>query len=173
MEILVAVAHLFGGALVAFSVSVAVALFQLRRQNKTADKALREICVKEGIPFERLEEPEHADQILKIQLERFSAEHFRNRLSDLIGILALTFNVVQLAALTIFAGYILWITFTETLTNAPLIWLLLPLQLAFLLANTLIYLTCKLVTGRAPGQARSVRKGLMEYAEGLHRNANV
>jgi Flp pilus assembly protein TadB len=167
MEVFIAIAHLFGGVLAAFVMSIALALLQLRHQNKTADRALREICVKQGIPFENVEEPKHAERIMKIQLEKFSADHFQNRLSDLIGTLALLFNVVQLMLLTVVAGYIFWVTATEMLSNAPLIWVLLPLQIAFLLVNLLIYVTCRLITGRSPGQARSVRKGLMRYAEDL------
>lgn len=165
MNTLIAIGHIIGCITVVLSISAVAALLTIRFQNKTADKAFYEVCLQAGIPIEKAEEPDNANHILKVQLDKFSPDYFQNRLSDFIGVLVTVLVITQTIVLLGVTGVVIWNTITDSLSNAKWIWTLLPLQLAFILLNLLIYVMTSLLTGRTPGQAKSVRSALLQYAQ--------
>lgn len=98
----------------------------------------------------------------KWMAERYSSELFRNRFSDVCGWIRLAWDsLTGLVILAIFAT-VLWETVTSDAADAKAVWLVVPVWAALAAPSLAFSMTCKFITGRYPGQARSVRKELMK-----------
>ena len=173
MEILIASAHIIGSIivwLVFAQLRVFVDLFEL---GKTQTLLVEEISATLGIDVDDFDLEKHAQKILKLSNEKFSNELFKNRFSDFCGVIRTVLkrlmNIIQ--ALVIVA--VLWYAATDSTENAVYAWLLVGISIFSLMASVIFSLTCQLLTGRHPGQAKWAREAVptwMHYS-GSHAQA--
>lgn len=165
MSVLIATGHIIGAlvALIVFSLGVLMlAGWESERNQKSA---LQEMSIDLGIPVSELNNKEHQNRIIEFVAHRFSSELLRNRLSDFCGLLQTCWNwigtLIQAGAILT----ILWYTVTDDLANSVYTWLILAVAFFFWISSALFALTCKLLTGRFPSQARQARKSLANLVQ--------
>ncbi len=165
MSVLIATGHIIGAliALIAFSLGVLMlAGWESERNQKSA---LQEMSIDLGIPVSELNNMEHQNRIIEFVAHRFSSELLRNRLSDFCGLLQTGWSwigtLIQAGAILA----IMWYTVTDDLSNSVYAWLILAVAFFFWISSVLFALTCKLLTGRFPSQARQARKSLANLVE--------
>lgn len=131
-----------------------LAKWKSRRNQKTA---LEEASLALGIPVVELENAEHQERVFKFAAEKYSAELFRNRLSDLCGWVQTGCGWMG----KLIVGGILIAVIIETFydADAPVYaWSIVWLAIFFWISSGIFSYICKLLTGRFPGQARQGRK---------------
>ena len=165
MTALVATGHIIGTliALTAFSVgALLLAGWESERNRKFA---LQEMSIELAIPVGELNNAEHQTKVIEFFAHRFSSELLRNRLSDFCGLLQTGWGwmgaLIQVGALLA----CIWYTATDDLSNGVYAWLIVAVSFFFWVVSVLFALTCKLLTGRFPNQARQSRKLLANIAE--------
>jgi len=165
MTNLSAIAHIVG-AIVALGASGLVFLLIGEWEMKKIRKQVaEEASMALGVPIEDLDDPKYAPQLLKLSVEKFSPELFKNRFSDLCGTIRTLWvwlaNIVQLGYLAI----VVWFTITESNDSAVYAWFVLGIYLFFLSVVIVFNYFCKLLTGRWPGEAKAARKAAAAWVE--------
>jgi hypothetical protein len=164
---LIAIAHIGGslaGALVLGSFLDQIETWNYARNRK---QIFEEAATKLGVVAEDLDREELRPELLQFLAERFSGESPANRISDCLGAVrtfwaSLGF-LLQLVAL---AG-IAWYTCMNNLKGAVHAWWIVAIALFFGIANIILSLMCKRLTGRYPGQAGQGRKRLAQIRQNL------
>lgn len=167
MPIVATIAHILGAviALIAFGfATVLLSTWELERNKK---RAVEDASITLGIPIAELDDPEHGQRVTQFVAERSSSELLRNRLSDLCGFVLAGWgwlsNLLQLGVLLA----VIWSSVTEDSSNAVYAWSIIAVAFFFWISSVIFGLSCKLLTGRYPGQARQARKFLAEASSGL------
>lgn len=167
MEILIAIAHIVGAIIVSIIVGVIILFISSWEQQRNKKAALDELSVRLGVPKADLEDEgkleEYGPQIVRISLERFSDELFRNRLSDFCGSLTVVWGWLGYIIQVLILLAVAWYTFTESFDVAVYAWLINFVVILFFIVGVLFSLLCKLLTGRYPGQAKAARKSLVNF----------
>lgn len=160
---LIAVVHIVGALLVGI-VFLVIALAYgnwLIRRSGTGE--VQAIATQLGITVEEIEEPANLSRVISLASERFNNDRLSNRLSDLVGWLQAALDwLVMLIQIATFAG-IIWLTATDSPANAVYVWIVPTISFLMLVERALVTATCRLLTGRYPGQAKVARNGLAEF----------
>lgn len=160
---LIAILHIVGAVLVTFVFGVIVLFissWEIERNNRAL---LQDLAITLGVAVEDVTDEKHSSRIVELTSERFSNDRFGNRLSDLCGVVRTAWDWLGwLLQICTFLG-IVWYTVTESLSNAINAWWIVAIGVFFWIAGVLFALTCRLLTGRYPGQAKKARKGVAEF----------
>ncbi len=165
MEILIAIAHIVGSIIALLAFGFVVLFIGGWGGEKIQKQVAEEASIKLGISIEDLDKDEHAKKVLKLSSEKFSSELFANRISDFCGVISTIWgwlsNIVQAVALIA----VIWYTFTDSTEHAVYAWFILGISIFAWLVSVLFSLTCRLLTGRYPGQAKATRKTTAEWIQ--------
>tara|TARA_B100000446_G_C10530334_1_gene333464 strand:+ start:1333 stop:1863 length:531 start_codon:yes stop_codon:yes gene_type:complete len=165
MEILIAIAHIAGSIISLLVFGFVVLLIGGWEASKIQKQVSEEASVKLGISVEDLDKEEHATKVLKLSSEKFSSDLFANRISDFCGAIRTIWgwlsNIVQAVVLIA----VLWYTLTDSTDNTVYAWFILGISIFSWLISVIFSLTCKLLTGRYPGQAKAARKVAAEWVQ--------
>jgi len=143
-----------------------ISSWELKRNNRAL---LQDLAITLGVAEEDLADETLSSRIVELTSERFSNDRFGNRLSDLCGVVRTVWDWLgSFLQIAIFLGTV-WFTFTESLTNAVHAWWIVAIGVFFWIAGVLFALTCRLLTGRYPGQAKKARKEMAEYLNARHK----
>lgn len=164
-----AIVHFVGafGALVALGFfAVWLDEWEQKRQSK---RALQDASLALGIPVSMLEtDGSQVPRFIDYVAQRYSSELLSNRLSDLCGALRTAWgwlsNLLQLGIVVM----VLWLMFTEGADKAVGFWFAPAVALFFWLSSMVFTLTCLVLTGRYPGQAKAARKVIAAAIERRH-----
>ncbi len=165
MPTLIAIGHITGAFIVLSAFGLGVLMLAEWESERNRKAALQEMSLSLGIPVGELDNTEHQARIIEFAALRFSPELLRNRLSDLCGWVQTGWG--WLGAL-LQAGVLLaviWYTVTDDLSNSVYAWWIIAVFFFFWVSSVLFALTCKLLTGRFPSQARQARKMLAQVVE--------
>jgi len=165
MSIFVAVAHIVGSTIVLVLISVGYLVLAGWVMERHKKASLQEISLMLNIPIDDIENTEHEEKVFQFLSERCSSELFRNRLSDLCGVLLIIWgwagNILQ-------AGFLLgviWYSITDGTSYSVNSWFVVGIALFFGFSSVIFTYACKLLTGRFPSQAKHGRKILAEILE--------
>jgi len=165
MDILIAIGHILGSIICLLVFGFVVLLIGGWETDKVQKQVAEEASVALGVSVEDLDKEENARKLLKLSSDKFSSELFKNRLSDLCGLIRTVWgwlsNIIQ--AIVLIA--VLWYTVTDGTENAVYAWFLLGISILSWLISVIFSLMCKLVTGRYPGQAKAARKVAAEWVK--------
>ena len=160
---LVAIGHIGGSIVVTMAFGALVLVissWELRRNEKNL---LEEMAIRVGVSADELRKAEFAPKLIEISSQRFSSDLLRNRLSDLCGVLRTIWDVTSsILQLGVLLG-VIWFTATDSLANAVYAWSVPAIAFFFWIAAVLFALTCRLLTGRYPGEAKLGRKAAADY----------
>jgi len=132
-------------------------------------RRLQDASIALGVPAASLETDDSlVPRLIQYSSQRFSNELLRNRLSDLCGVLRSAWgwlsNLLQVGVVV----YVGWAMFAEGAQNAAYMWLVFAVAMFFWLASVAFSLTCLLLTGRYPGEAKAARKAIAVAIEQRH-----
>lgn len=165
MTTLIAIGHIVGALIALFAFGLGVLLVAGWETERNRKAALKEMSLALGLPVDELDNAEHQAKVLQFAAARFSSELFRNRLSDLCGLVQTGWGWLgTLLQVGVILG-VIWYTFTDDLFNAVHAWWVIAVAFSFWISSVMFALLCKLLTGRFPGQARQARKMLAEHVE--------
>jgi hypothetical protein len=160
---LIALTHIVGAVIVVLAFGVGtlwVAGWEAERNQK---KESEEIAIRLGVSVADLDDQELHPRLIQLSSERFSNELFRNRLSDLAGLIRTGWSWLGTLIQVIVFGTVVWQTFSDGPDNAVFAWFLVGISIFFWVASVTFSLVCRLLTGRYPGQANAARKSLAEF----------
>lgn len=132
---------------------------------KIEKQTLEEASVTLGISIEDLDNEEHAPKLLRLSAEKFSTELFKNRISDFCGVIRTAWGWLANIAQALVIITVLWYTITDNTDNAVYAWFIPAIYMFSWLVSVVFSLTCKLLTGRYPGQAKTTRKLTAEWVQ--------
>lgn len=168
MITLIAIGHIVGVLIVLLILSVLarmLAEWEIERNDKVA---LQEIFLNLGISSDELDKPKHVEKLIEFSAARFNSELFRNRLSDLCGWIQKGWGWLSLCTQICVLLAVIWYTITDDSSNSIHAWWIVAISLFFFISSIFFGLTCKLLTGRFPGQARQARKALAQVVAQRH-----
>lgn len=121
------------------------------------------------------ESEENQDVIISYLSERYSSETFKNRLSNLFGLLLTIVGIVVELGLILFFAYLVYENLPSNYSsNRGMLWLPTILYLFYMVAWLCAILLCKLLTNRAPYEAkvfnRSIDFALQQRADMRFKN---
>lgn len=158
MSLLSAAGHLVG-ALSAVTVLHALFFVTARKvADRRAVSELESIGAQIGIPPDELMNSEHDAAIRGAAMVRYSSELFRNRLSDVVGLMLTVAGWLSAAVqLGITAGTA-WYCWQNEAIDLMALWLMPLAYLLYLLFVATVSAVCLVITGRMPGQAKMTRR---------------
>lgn len=160
---LIAILHIAGAIFGTIALGVIVFLissWEIERNNRAV---MQDLSIRLGVAVEDLSDEKLSPRIVELTSERFSNDRFSNRFSDLCGAVRAVWDWLgSLLQIGTLVG-VVWMTVTESLTNAVHAWWIVAIGVFFWIAGVLFALLCRLLTGRYPGQAKKARKGMAEF----------
>ena len=165
MDIVIAIAHIVGSIVVLIIFSIFIMYVASIEAEKIQKQSAEEASVALGIPIEKLESEEYAKKILEYSHQKFGSDLFQNRLSDLCGSIRTLWGWLSNLAQILILGTACWYTATDSLENAIYSWWLVGAGIAFWFVSYIFSLTCKLLTGRYPGQAKGARESAAKWVK--------
>ena len=132
-------------------------------------RGLQDASLALGIPASVLEtDDSQVPMFIEYLAQRFSSELLSNRLSDLCGALRTAWG--WLSSLIQFGTVVtvFWLMFTKGAETAVGMWIAPAVAMFFWLVSIAFSLTCLVLTGRYPGQAKGVRKVIAVAIEQRH-----
>lgn len=158
---LIATAHVLGAVITVIVFGFAVLALGSWEQERNRKAAVQEASIAVGISPDEIDDPAHADKLIRFSADRFSSELFRNRFSDLCGIINTAWGWIGTGAQVMVLGLVIWYSFSDSrvAVNA---WWIVVIAVFFWICSVAFSLICKLLTGRFPGQARQARKVLAQ-----------
>ena len=165
MEILIAIAHILGSIIALLIFGFVALLLAAWEADRIQKQVAAEASVALGVKVEDLDSEALAPKVLQLSAEKFSTELFRNRISDFCGLIQTMWGWLgNLTQVLVLLG-VVWYTITDSTENAVYAWFIVGLAIVFWLASVIFSLTCKLLTGRYPGQAKGARKVAAEWVK--------
>jgi hypothetical protein len=161
MNLLIAIGHIAGAFFVLSLFEFGILWLSAYQSQKKQKLLLIEISSSLGVEIDDLNNEKLSPKVTGFLLERFSNEVFRNRLSDFFGSILTTWQGLGTVLYIIVFAYVVWTTLTEDFSNAIYAWLVIPIAIFFWLVSFLYSFLCWLITGRYPGQAKKIRKLLV------------
>ena len=163
MGIIEALLHLFGAILVNMGIGVAGLFAMGWEQSKLQEKKMRELSIKLGIPIDEIESAEHIPKLSEFFSEKYSSEHFSNRLSDVFGFIRMGWYAIILLVQGAILIFTLYGMFKGNLEASVIFWFIPVLSVTSFIILLPFSLICKLLTNRYPGEAHNGRKFLTNY----------
>lgn len=161
-----AVVHVVGALFASFAFGIGVMLIAAWEQERVQKRRLQDASIALGVSVSALDNDESLiPRVLEYWSQRFSADLFRNRLSDLCGYVRAGWGWLgTLVQVGIVVG-VGWAMYTSGAENAVYMWSVLAVAIFFWLAAVAFSFTCLLLTGRYPGEARLARKSIAAFIE--------
>lgn len=160
MDIIIAISHILGSITLTVIFSVFIMYIHTFQEEKYKRQLEVEASVSLGIRIEELYIDEYSASFSRFLFNKFSPDLFKNRISDLCGVIytlwSWLFGLVQIG---VFIG-VCWYTFTDSLDNAKYAWSFLIFSFLFWISHMILFLSCRLFSGRYPGEAKNCRKTL-------------
>jgi len=172
MEVLIGLIHIAAAYLASLLIELYVDDWILRREILATEKLMQKIAKEIGVSFRDVSSLENLPMLLDHLSYRYSAEHLKNRISDVLGILTVTLNHFRRALIYIIIGLALIIL----LLNSDLIliysvWLVVLITPTFrFFALVLNWLSLALFD-RIVGEPSIMRKYISEERERLVKKA--
>ena len=163
MDILIATGHITGAIIVIVAIGIGIFLIGAWEAQQNQRLALEETSQALGITIEELDNDERILEIIQFSSSRFSSELFRNRFSDLCGLIRISWGWLGATLQLVIMIFVVWYTINDDLGIAIYAWSIVAVELFFWIASVLFALACKLLTGRYPGQAKQARKSITEF----------
>jgi len=165
MDVLIAIAHILG-SFIAMNIINAVILKSMFWKTKHDERAWgEEVSIALSIPLDKLEDDDNLYKIVEYAGSKFSPELFRNRLSDLVGSLQVGWLWIGIILQYGLIIAVAWYTITDSSKDAIYAWWVIAIAFIFWISSFLLEITCKLLTGRIPGQAKQARKKMTEFLQ--------
>lgn len=161
----IAVAHIGGSIIAILMLGVVALLIGAWHQKRIGNVEMQHIASRIGVTVDDVNDEKHMPQFIDFMSERFSIDHFSNRFSDLCWWVLGAWNWLGLLLQIGLLGWVIWLTYSESAENAIYAWGVVAEALFFWIVGWMFSLLCRLLTGRYPGQAKGVRKGLSEMLE--------
>lgn len=165
MDMFIAAGHIAGSILTLFALGFANAAWIVWANNRDQRKLPGELSVALGVPVDGLVDKQ--PEIIQHFTKRYSSELFRNRLSNVCGVLNWVWGGLGSLAQLAWLGRVGWVTFNGNLEAAVNAWWVLAIAAVFFVLEVAFSAVCKLVTGRTPGEARRGRKAVAQMIEDL------
>jgi hypothetical protein len=160
---LIAILHITGAIVGVIAFGAIVLLISTWEIERNSRALSQDLAIKLGVAVEDLADEKLTPKIFELTSERFSNDHFSNRLSDLCGVLRTAWGGLgSLLQIVTLVG-VIWITVTESVANAVYAWWIVAIAVFFWVVNVLFALACRLLTGSYPGQAKKTRKELAKF----------
>lgn len=160
MIFLIATAHILGTVIASIVVYALTLMFSNWHNKRSMEAAYQDASISLGIPVAKLEDAQHTQRVLAFAAARSSPELFRNRISDLCGLIQIGWTWLGFAIEVVFFLVIIWLSIFEDPGSAVYAWSIVGISIFFWICGMAFSLFCKLLTGRYPGQARGSRKHL-------------
>jgi hypothetical protein len=165
MLALIATGHILGSVILLMLLLSLITMLSKWEIERNQKFARQEMSIELAIPVDELDKAEHQPKIIEFVAHRFSSELLRNRLSDFCGLLQTVWlwigGIIQTGAFLA----IIWYTVADDSSNSAYAWLIVAVTLFFWFVSVIFALTCKLLTGRFPNQAKQTRNMLANIAE--------
>lgn len=163
VDLLVAFAHIGGTVVVSLVLGFLFLAFGAWWGKKIQKAADEEASIALGVSVAQLNDEKLIPRIIQLSSERFSRELLKNRISDLCGLVRTLWNGLGslLSAGVLLA--VIWYTIKDGLNNAAFAWTTIGISLFFSFVSVVFSLTCRLITGRFPGEASMARKNTAEF----------
>lgn len=163
IDLLVAFAHIGGTVVVSLALGFLLLALGAWWEKKIQKAADEEASIALGVSVAQLNDEKLIPRIIQLFSERFSRELLRNRISDLCGLVRTLWNGLGSLLSTVVLLGVIWYTITDGLNNAAFAWSIIAISLFFSVVSVVFSLTCRLITGRFPGEASLARKRLAEF----------
>ena len=160
MQTLFAILHITGAVVATFALGTGLHLAAAALQGRRTKRDLAEAALSLGIPVSALEDPENIPKLVKYSYSKFNSELFRNRISDLTGLMLKVWSWLGITLQIVLLVWVIYETATAGPGNAPYAWFIVALELLFPIIGSVVSLFCRVLTGRYPGQAHCARASL-------------
>lgn len=161
----VAAVHVIGAFTASFALSMFLLWVGAWEQGRLQKRRLQDASIALGVPVSSLENEEHVARLLQYSSQRFSGDLFKNRLSDLCGLVRTAWgyfgSLLQLGMICLVA----WQMYEGGSGNAVYMWSILGIAMFFWLSSVVFSFACLLLTGRYPGEAKGARKAIATFIE--------
>jgi hypothetical protein len=102
---------------------------------------------------------------MKFYAEKFSSELFTNKMSDFFGVIRTLWGWQSIIVQVLILVIVFWYIITSGLDNAVYAWSLVGFSIFSWIINVFMTQSCKILTGRSPGQAKAGRKKADEWTK--------
>jgi len=167
VDVVVVILHIAGTIIVLGGFSYVVTYFFNCEKKRILRVAEEEVAFALGIKLTDLDKEEvdtkdNVEKVYELVSKKFSDELLKNRLSDFCRDVL---NVIDmLGFLVMFLVFVasIWYTVTGSIDYAIYSWLTVGVAVVFFILNVAVSSACRLLTGRYPGQAKAVRKAMID-----------
>lgn len=159
----IAFVHILGAVLATVAFGVTILFLASWELDKSGKKELQGFAFKLGVAEEDLADEKWMPRLIEVTADYYSYDRFSNRLSDLCGALRTAWGYLSTLSQIAFLTTVIWLTITESSSNAVYAWWLVAISFLFWISGVLFALLCRFLTGRSPGQAKRARKGISAY----------
>ena len=160
MDAAIAIGHIVGSVVVVAALSLLLTRVGAIEASRADQRSAQELAVVLGVPLEDLQKEEMTQPISDHLLKRSSSKLLQNRLSDFCGILNSLWICLGCGVQGVIFFTVIFASIAGKIEVAAKAWWMVPTLLFFWLISFLFASTCRLLTGRSPGEARHVRKSL-------------
>jgi hypothetical protein len=167
MEILIGFLHIIGSIITYLIFGYVLMLMNTWERAKILKQIAQEVSVTSGtkISADDLDKEEHAPTLMKFYAEKFSSELFTNKMSDFFGVIRTLWGWQSIIVQVLILVIVFWYIITSGLDNAVYAWSLVGFSIFSWVINVFMTQSCKILTGRSPGQAKAGRKKADEWTK--------
>jgi hypothetical protein len=167
MEILIGFLHIIGSIITYLIFGYVLMLMNTWERAKILKQIAQEVSVTSGtkISADDLDKEEHAPTLMKFYAEKFSSELFTNKMSDFFGVIRTLWGWQSIIVQVLILVIVFWYIITSGLDNAVYAWSLVGFSIFSWIINVFMTQSCKILTGRSPGQAKAGRKKADEWTK--------
>jgi hypothetical protein len=165
MEWLTVLGHVFGAFFISIFLGLGMQWFAEWERRRNEKIAASEAAIALNIPISQIDEPENQEGLTAYAIQKSSPELLANRLSDFCGLIQYLAVVVWWILQTIIFVTAAYLGFTESADQAAFAWLVPVFSIVVWIVLIMLGYTCKIITGRYPGQAKMMRKFISEKIE--------
>jgi hypothetical protein len=167
MEVLIGFLHIIGSIITYLIFGYVLMLMNTWERAKILKQIAQEVSVTSGtkISADDLDKEEHAPTLMKFYAEKFSSELFTNKMSDFFGVIRTLWGWQSIIVQVLILVIVFWYIITSGLDNAVYAWSLVGFSIFSWVINVFMTQSCKILTGRSPGQAKAGRKKADEWTK--------
>lgn len=162
---IIAIAHILGSIIGVFLFGFLILMIAQWESGRNIKRASEELALALRVKVQDLEREDLRPLIQTHLSQKFSSELFKNRFSDLVGVLRNCWNVLGSLAQIAIIVWVAWQAFTGSPEIALYAWSILAVAVFTFLVSLTMGLACKLLTGRYPGEAKLARKATLDWVE--------
>jgi uncharacterized membrane protein (DUF106 family) len=163
--IILATVNILGAIIVQILVAAIISWISRLSTNRLHKQCIQDMAIQLGTVVEEVNQNKYKAEVIKIQAERYNRDLFKNRLSDLCGLLM---NCLTWLSQIIFIFIVLgtsYYTLTNNFSGSGFVWVGVLWSFTFWIVNVLIYFICRFATGRTPGEAKNGRALIASFLD--------